>query len=67
MSDTPLQIAKQRVSELKLQVLKQKFVVASLRREAGPKLEAETDILNFLQDELDSMERRLKRLVVIAS
>jgi hypothetical protein len=63
MSDTALQIAKQRVSELRRRILAQESVVANLRREGGDRLESESAILSSLKEELDLQQENLDRLI----
>ena len=63
MSETNLQLGKQKVSELKQRILKQQTVVLALRREGGMRLERETARWESLKDELAVLESRLDQLV----
>jgi hypothetical protein len=64
MSDTDLQLAKQRVSEMKQRILKQHAIVLGLRREGGIRLENAVTLWESLKDELIVLEDRLDRLVL---
>ena len=63
MANTELQIARQKVSDQKMLVLKQQTLVLGMKREGGQKLEAEIVLLEAMRDELAVMEKRLDRLV----
>jgi hypothetical protein len=63
MADTELQIATREASDQKQLVLRQQAVVLSLKREGGPRLERETELLESMRDELIVKEGRLERLV----
>jgi hypothetical protein len=64
MSETELQIAKQKVSEQRQRVLRQQGVVLGLKREGGQRLEDAEGLLNSMRDELHSMEVRLEQLIL---
>ena len=64
MSETDLQIAKQKVSEQRQRVLRQQGVVLGLKREGGQRLEEAEGLLNSMRDELHSMEVRLEQLIL---
>ena len=66
MSDTELQIAKQKVSEQRLLLMKQQTLVWSLRRVGGQRLEEAKDIFYTMREELFKMESQLERLVLVA-
>ena len=63
MSGTELEIAKHRVSELRVRLLQQQSIVLGLRREGGEKLERATALLNSMMDELIDLEAKWDRLV----
>jgi hypothetical protein len=63
MSNTNLEIAKRRVSDLRVRLLQQQTIVLSLRREGGKKLEEATALLNSMMDELIDLEDKWDRLV----
>jgi hypothetical protein len=63
MPDTELEIAKRRVSELRVRLLQQQSIVLGLRREGGKKLEEATALLNSMMDELIDLEAKWDRLV----
>ena len=63
MPDTELEIAKRKVSELRVSILKQQTVVLGLRREGGEKLEKATALLNSMKEELIVLEARWEQLV----
>jgi hypothetical protein len=66
MSDTELQIAKQKVSEQRMLLMKQQTLVWSLRRVGGRRLEDAKDIFHTMREELFKMESQLERLVLVA-
>ena len=63
MSDTELQVEKQRVPDQRMRVLRQQGTVLSLHREGGERLEEAVGLLNSLRDELNRMESRLEQLI----
>jgi hypothetical protein len=63
MSDTELEIAKRKVSELRVSILKQQTLVLGLRREGGEKLEEAVALLDSMKDKLIDLESHLERLV----
>ena len=64
MSETDLQIAKQKVSEQRQRVLRQQGVILDLKREGGQRLEDAVGLLDSMRDELHSMEVRLEQLIL---
>ena len=58
---TPM--AKRRVSDLRMRLLKQQTIVSGLRREDGEKLEEANAQLNSMVDELIELEANWDRLV----
>jgi hypothetical protein len=66
MSETELQLAKQRASEQKLRVLRQQTVVLGLRREGGRPLEEAVALWEAMKLELNVLEGRLDELVLNA-
>jgi hypothetical protein len=63
MSDTELEIAKRKVSELRVSILKQQTLVLGLRREGGEKLEEAVALLDSMKDKPIDLESHLERLV----
>jgi hypothetical protein len=63
MSNTKLEIANRRVSELRARLLQVQSIVLGLRREGGGKLEESTAELNSMMDELIDLEAKWDRLV----
>jgi len=63
MTDTALQIASQRTSELRHRLLKQQAVVWNLRRQGGAALEEATAGLKAVRDELEAAQERLESLI----
>jgi hypothetical protein len=64
MSDTELQVEKQRVSEQRMRVLRQQGIILRLHREGGERLDEAVGLLNSLRGELNRMESRLEELIM---
>jgi hypothetical protein len=66
MADTALQIATRHASDQKQAVLRQQAVVLGLKKEGGARLDAATELLESMQEELNIREARLEQLTVNA-